>query len=143
MVYAVLNGLLFLILLWFSSFADRQSDSFRVKRVITPIIFLALVAIFNAACIMLSTYGNERIASMIGKFYMILMAYFYVLVTTYVCQFPNSKSTVLSKVLNFLLIVLSVYIVFFKIESVSANLRFGLVVKSDTMELLGLSWKKI
>lgn len=143
MVYAVLNGLLFLILLWFSSFADIQSDSFQVKRVITPIIFLALVAIFNAACIMLSTYGNERIASMIGKFYMILMAYFYVLVTTYVCQFPNSKSTVLSKILNFLLIILSVYIVFFKIESVSADLRFGLVVKSDTMELLGLSWKKI
>ena len=66
MVYVVLNIFLFSVLLWFSSYADKKSDSLKTKQIIKPIIFLALVCLINALSISAYYFGNLRIANILA-----------------------------------------------------------------------------
>ena len=79
MVYILLNVFLFSILVWFSSFADMHSEATRTKQLISPILILAVVALMTAISILFSFWGNNQIASIAGKIYMLLIAYFLLL----------------------------------------------------------------
>ena len=107
MVYVVLNIFLFSVLLWFSSYADKKSDSLKTKQIIKPIIFLALVCLINALSISASYLGNLRIANILGKTYTVAVSYFYIAITSYVCRFPKCGKSVVSKLVSGLLLIVS------------------------------------
>lgn len=143
MVYILLNVFLFSILVWFSSFADMHSEATRTKQLISPILILAVVALMNAISILFNFWGNNQIASIAGKIYMLLIAYFSILVTSYVCRFPSCKSTVLNKILVIALLVLGFYITFTKVDFVSTSISQGLVVQAQEFPLFGIHWDAI
>ena len=143
MVYVVLNIFLFSVLLWFSSYADKKSDSLKTKQIIKPIIFLALVCLINALGISAYYFGNLRIANILGKIYAIVVSYFYITITTYVCRFPKCGRSVVSKLVSGLLLIVSVYLVVAKIDTIYSTVDNGLVIQSKEMESLGIQWIKI
>ena len=143
MVYILLNVFLFSILVWFSSFADMHSEATRTKQLISPILILAVVALMNALSILFNFWGNNQIANIAGKIYMLLIAYFSILVTSYVCRFPSCKKGVVNNILVTILLVLGFYITFSKIDSVSTSISHGLVVKAQEFPLFGIRWDAI
>ena len=140
MVYVFLNVFLFLILVWFSSFADMHSEATRSKQLISPILLLAVVALMNGISILFSFWGNSQIANIAGKIYMLLIADFSILVTSYVCRFPICKKGVMSNILVIGLLILGFYITFSKIEYVATSLEEGLVVHGEDFPLFGITW---
>ena len=74
---------------------------------------------------------------------MLLIAYFSILVTSYVCRFPSCKKGVVNNILVTILLVLGFYITFSKIDSVSTSISHGLVVKAQEFPLFGIRWDAI
>ena len=92
MIYAFLNIFLFFILIYFSSFADMHSEAAKSKQLIGPILLLSVVALMNALSMLCNYWGNPQIANIAGKLYMFLIAFFNILVSSYICRFPRRSN---------------------------------------------------
>lgn len=143
MVYVILNAFLFGILIWFSSFADVHSDATRSRQLISPILLLAVVALMNALSVLFFIWGNSQIANLCGKVYMLLIAYFQVLVTSYVCRFPKCKKSPLNTIFLVIFLALAFYIVFTKVDTVYTNIQEGLCVTAEKFPYFGIEWDEV
>lgn len=143
MFYIFLNLFLFFLLIWFSSFADNHSEAERTKQLISPILLLSVVALMNGISILFNIWDKFQLADIAGKIYMVVMAYFQVIVTSYVCRFPGCKKTVFSKILVVLFLALGFYITFFQIIDVSTSVTEGLVVKGKDFPYFGIRWDQV
>ena len=135
MIFVILNILFAVFLIWFTMIIDVKSDEGRIRPLINITLFTSVVALFNAACIMLSFFNNTKISSVMGVLMLLMGALLSVNFALYAFMYPKFKTGFLSLFFQVLFIGLAVYILFFQFGSLSVTQEQGIVITGKPINI--------
>lgn len=143
MIYLVLNFVLCAVLVWFSSFEDVRNDDERVKPIINFVLFLAVVALFTAASILVSMIGNKQLITILVKLTLGFVAWLSISMSFYLISFPKIRNGVVSKIIKILLLIGGLYIIFWKIQEVDISVVTGVKFVSEPFPYFDFTWVEV
>lgn len=143
MIYLVLNFVLCAVLVWFSSFEDVRNDDERVKPIINFVLFLAVVALFTAASILVSMIGNKQLITILVKLTLGFVAWLSISMSFYLISFPKIRNGVVSRIFKILLLIGGLYIIFWKIQEVDISVVTGVKFVSEPFPYFDFTWVEV
>ncbi len=135
MIFVILNILFAVFLIWFTMMIDVKSDEDRIRPLINITLFTSVVALFNAASIMISFFNNTRISSVMGTLMLLMGALLSVNFTLYCLMYPKFKSNFLTLLFQIIFIGGAVYILFFQFDSLVVTQEQGMIITGKPMDL--------
>lgn len=135
MIFVILNILFAVILIWFTMMIDVKTDEEKIRPLINITLFVSVVALFNAASVMISFFNNTKISSVIGTLMLLMGAMLSVNYALYCLMYPKFKSNFLTIAFQVIFIGCAVYILFFQFDSLVVTSENGIVITGKPMNL--------
>ena len=135
MIFVILNILFAVILIWFTMMIDVKTDEEKIRPLINITLFVSVVALFNAASVMISFFNNTKISSVIGTLMLLMGAMLSVNYALYCLMYPKFKSNFLTIAFQVIFIGCAVYILFFQFDSLIVTSENGIVITGKPMDL--------
>ena len=135
MIFVILNILFAVFLIWFTMMIDVKSDEDRIRPLINITLFTSVVALFNAAAIMVSFFNNTKVSSVMGTLMLFMGALLSVNFVLYCLMYPKFKSNFLTVLFQIIFIGGAVYILFFNFGSLTVTQEQGLVITGKVLDL--------
>ncbi len=114
---------------------DVKSDEDRIRPLINITLFTSVVALFNAATIMVSFFNNTKVSSVMGTLMLFMGALLSVNFVLYCLMYPKFKSNFLTVLFQIIFIGGAVYILFFNFGSLTVTQEQGLVITGKVLDL--------
>ena len=135
MIFVILNILFAVFLIWFTMMIDVKSDEDRIRPLINITLFTSVVALFNAATIMVSFFNNTKVSSVMGTLMLLMGALLSVNFVLYCLMYPKFKSNFLTVLFQIIFIGGAVYVLFFNFGSLTVTQEQGLVITGKVLDL--------
>lgn len=135
MIFVILNILFAVFLIWFTMMIDVKSDEDRIRPLINITLFTSVVALFNAATIMVSFFNNTKVSSVMGTLMLFMGALLSVNFVLYCLMYPKFKSNFLTVLFQIIFIGGAVYVLFFNFGSLTVTQEQGLVITGKVLDL--------
>ena len=114
---------------------DVKTDEEKIRPLINITLFVSVVALFNAASVMISFFNNTKISSVIGTLMLLMGAMLSVNYALYCLMYPKFKSNFLTIAFQVIFIGCAVYILFFQFDSLVVTSENGIVITGKPMDL--------
>ena len=114
---------------------DVKSDEDRIRPLINITLFTSVVALFNAATIMVSFFNNTKVSSVMGTLMLFMGALLSVNFVLYCLMYPKFKSNFLTVLFQIIFIGGAVYVLFFNFGSLTVTQEQGLVITGKVLDL--------
>ncbi len=136
MIYIIISAVCCVGIIWGSFKVDVGHNSTALSRLINMLLLLAAVLGVNTILICLGFWAPKQFVTFIGKFYLVLIAWYSVTVCMYLLEYPdfdNQKAFNIVKWVLFIAAVAFVYIVPNCVGRLSISQEEGFVITSENL----------